>query len=49
MRRQKIRAKILLAVFALASLTDCTSEDAAATAAESAEDLARQVLTFWLL
>ena len=41
--------KFLLAVFALTSLSGCTAEDAAATAAELAGDLARQLLTFWLL
>jgi hypothetical protein len=40
---------VLLAVFALTSLSGCTAEDAAATAAELAGDLARQLLTFWLL
>ncbi len=49
MRRQRIRAKFLLAVFALASLSGCTSEDAVTAAAELAGDLARQLLTFWLL
>lgn len=49
MLQRKSCTRVLLAAVALASLSGCTAEDATATAAGLAGDLARQLVAFWLL
>lgn len=49
MTQHKRCTRFLLVAVALTFLSGCTVEDAAATAVGLAGDLARQLLTFWLL